>query len=177
MLGDAGLDIKGARITVLGVAYKGGVDDARASPAEYIVRELLNRGAKVVVYDPYITESFGAERSFSLEDAVKEADVVVIVTDHPEFKNMDLDKISELVRRRIIVDGKRVIEPHQAVKHGFKFYVLAMARRLNCKYMFIIMRSKPGIIKIAKMFEDVSRAVNIQMLLRFKSEEVSRIEY
>jgi len=121
-LGDAGLSARNAKIAVLGAAYKGGVDDTRESPAKYIVRELLEKGARVVVYDPYTSESFGAERANSLEDAVRGADVVVIVTDHPEFKSLDLESIAKLVRYRVIVDGRRVVEPHQAVKHGFKYY-------------------------------------------------------
>jgi len=121
-LKDAGLNTENARIAMLGAAYKGGVDDTRESPAKYIVKELLGKGASVVVYDPYTVESFGAERAHSLEEAVKNADVVVVVTDHPEFKNIDLDKIAALAKHRIIVDGRRVIEPHQATKYGFKYY-------------------------------------------------------
>jgi len=121
-LRDVGLGIRDAKIAVLGAAYKGGVDDTRESPAKYIVRELLEKGARVVVYDPYTSESFGAERADSLEDTVRDADVVMIVTDHPEFKSLDLESVAKLVRHRVIVDGRRVVEPHQAVKHGFKYY-------------------------------------------------------
>jgi UDP-N-acetyl-D-mannosaminuronic acid dehydrogenase len=127
-LGDMRVCIKDARIAVLGAAYKGGVDDTRESPAKYVVRELLKKGASVIVYDPYTVESFGAERAGSLEEAVRGADAIVITTDHPEFKNIDLDKASKLLRHRIIIDGKRVIEPHQAVKHGFKYYGVGYGR-------------------------------------------------
>ena len=127
-LGDAGLGVKDSRIAVLGVAYKGGVDDTRESPAKYIVRELLGKGANVTVYDPYTMESFGAERAGSFEEALSGADAVVIVTDHPEFKDIDLGKASKLVRHRVIIDGRRVVEPHQAVKHGFKYYGVGYGR-------------------------------------------------
>ena len=127
-LGEAGLGVRGAKIAVLGAAYKGGVDDTRESPAKYVVRELLEKGARVVVYDPYTSESFCAERASSLEDAVREADVVVIVTDHPEFRGLDLESIAKLVRHRVIVDGRRVIEPHQAVRYGFKYYGIGYGR-------------------------------------------------
>jgi len=127
-LKDAELDVEGARITVLGAAYKGGVDDIRESPSKYVVRELLARGSKVIVYDPYTNESFGAERASSLEDAVNGSDALVIVTDHPEFKNLDLDIIGRFMRHRIVVDGRRVIELHQAVKHGFRYYGVGYGR-------------------------------------------------
>jgi UDP-N-acetyl-D-mannosaminuronic acid dehydrogenase len=127
-LGDIGVNIKDARIAILGATYKGGVDDTRESPAKYVVRELLEKGVSVIVYDPYTTESFGAERARSLEEAVREADAIMIITDHPEFKNIDLDKASKLVRHRVIIDGRRVVEPHQAVKHGFKYYGVGYGR-------------------------------------------------
>jgi UDP-N-acetyl-D-mannosaminuronic acid dehydrogenase len=127
-LGDIGVSIKDARIAILGIAYKGGVDDTRESPAKYIVRELLGKGANVTVYDPYTMESFGAERAGSFEEALSGADAVVIVTDHPEFKDIDLGKASKLVKHRVIIDGRRVVEPHQAVKHGFKYYGVGYGR-------------------------------------------------
>jgi UDP-N-acetyl-D-mannosaminuronic acid dehydrogenase len=121
-LREAGLEINSARITVLGAAYKGGVSDTRESPSKHIVEELIKRGSKVIVFDPYTSETFGGERSLSLEDAVKDSDVIVIVTDHPEFKNIDLDVISRIMRHKIIIDGRRAIEPYQAVRHGFRYY-------------------------------------------------------
>jgi UDP-N-acetyl-D-mannosaminuronic acid dehydrogenase len=127
-LEDIGVGIKGARVAVLGVAYKGGIDDTRESPAKYIVKELLEKGARVTVFDPYTSETFGAERASSLEEAVKDADVIAVVTDHPEFKSLDLDAIARLVKHRIIVDGRRVIEPYQAVKHGFAYYGIGYGR-------------------------------------------------
>jgi UDP-N-acetyl-D-mannosaminuronic acid dehydrogenase len=127
-LGDTGLGVKGARVAVLGAAYKGGVDDIRESPSKHVVKELLGKGASVVVYDPYTMESFGAERAGSLEEAIRGADAIVIVTDHPEFKNIDLGEASKLARHRVIVDGRRVVEPHQAVKHGFKYYGVGCGR-------------------------------------------------
>lgn len=127
-LGGAGLSIRGAKVAVLGAAYKGGVDDTRESPAKYIVRKLLEKGARVVVYDPYTKESFGAERADTFEDAVRDADTVLIVTGHPEFRSIDLEAVSRLVRNRIIVDGRRVIKPYQALNYGFKYYGIGYGR-------------------------------------------------
>jgi UDP-N-acetyl-D-mannosaminuronic acid dehydrogenase len=127
-LTDAGLSMKDARVAVLGAAYKGGVDDVRESPAKHIVKELLNRGAKIIIYDPYTDECFEAERALSLEDAVKDVDIILIVTDHPEFKNLDLNVVGNLVRHRIIVDGRRIIDPYQAIKYGFRYYGIGYGR-------------------------------------------------
>jgi UDP-N-acetyl-D-mannosaminuronic acid dehydrogenase len=133
-LTDAGLSMKDARVAVLGAAYKGGVDDVRESPAKHIIKELLNRGAKVIIYDPYTDECFEAERALSLEDAVKDVDIILIVTDHPEFKNLDLNIVGNLVRHRIIVDGRRIIDPYQAIKYGFRYYGIGYGRRSNYEH-------------------------------------------
>jgi len=121
-LADAGLSVIGAKIAVLGAAYKGGVDDTRESPAKYVVQKLLEKGADVLVYDPYTPETFGARPAKTLEEAAKDADVLVIVTDHPEFKKLDLVTLAALMRHRIIIDGRRAVEPHAVATHGFTYY-------------------------------------------------------
>jgi UDP-N-acetyl-D-mannosaminuronic acid dehydrogenase len=121
-LADAGLSVRGAKIAVLGAAYKGGVDDTRESPAKYVIQKLLEKGAEVVVYDPYTPETFGARPAKTLEEAAKDADALVIVTDHPEFKKLDLVTLAALMRHRIIIDGRRAVEPHAAAAHGFTYY-------------------------------------------------------
>lgn len=113
---------KEAKIAILGAAYKGDVDDARESPSKYIIGELLEQGLNMQVYDPYTTESFGAYRSNTLEDALNNSDIILIVTDHKVFKELNWKWVASIVRRRIIVDGRRIVEPHIAIKHGFKYY-------------------------------------------------------
>jgi len=115
--------VKGAKVAVLGVAYKGEVEDTRGSPAEIITRELLRLGARVSVYDPYSVESFGAERAAGVDEAVKGADCVVIATDHKMFRELDLRKIRSLMNRKAaIVDGKRVVDPEEARKQSFAYF-------------------------------------------------------
>ena len=121
-LADVGLSVRGAKIAVLGAAYKGGVDDTRESPAKYVVQKLLEKGADVVVYDPYTPETFGARPAKTLEEAAKDAEALVIVTDHPEFKKLDLVTLAALMRHRIIIDGRKAVEPHAAATHGFTYY-------------------------------------------------------
>ncbi|MEB3773575.1 MAG: nucleotide sugar dehydrogenase [Desulfurococcales archaeon] len=123
-----GINLGSSRIAVLGVAYKGGVDDTRESPARVVVSELVGRGVDVVTYDPYTSESFGAERAGSLEEAMAGADMVLIITDHPEFRELDWRRLGKLMRRRIIVDGRRVLEPSQAVAAGFRYYGIGFGR-------------------------------------------------
>lgn len=116
----AGKDVKTSKIVVLGVAYKGEVDDARNSPAERIVRQLIKLGAEIVVYDPYCEESFGTKRAVDIMDAVKRADCIMIVTDHKMFKELKLEKIKALMNENpAIVDGRRMVNPVKAKNQGF----------------------------------------------------------
>jgi len=118
-----GKDVSESKVSVLGVAYKGEVDETRYSPAESIVRELMDLGAEVVVYDPYCEESFGAERAKDVNEAVRGADCMVIATDHKMFRVLDLMRIKALMKESsALVDGRRIVHPIEAKKQGFVYY-------------------------------------------------------
>ena len=83
-LNDAGKPVNGSRIAILGVAYKGGVGDVRESPALRIMHVLTRRGGLLTYHDPYVpTLKELSLESSTLEDAVADADAVVLVTAHP----------------------------------------------------------------------------------------------
>ena len=117
-----------AKVVVLGAAYKGGVSDTRSSPAKEIVRELLAKGYEVVVHDPHVKESFGTKYEEDLKKAIEGADVVVIATDHQEYKDLDLSSLRKLAKNSIIVDGRRIINPEVAQNLGFKYYGIGYGR-------------------------------------------------
>ncbi len=85
-LNDVAKPIKGSKIALLGVAYKGGIGDIRESPALRIIDVLRRRGANLVYHDPFVPElrRFGL-RSTALEAALDAADAVVLVTAHPDI--------------------------------------------------------------------------------------------
>jgi len=117
-----GKSISDAKITILGTAYKGGVDDPRLSPAKEIIKKLIALNAKIVAFDPYCKETFGAKRETNIEKAVLRSDCIVIVTDHPEFKNLNLVQLKQLMNDNpLIIDGRRIINPLEAEKLGFKY--------------------------------------------------------
>ena len=84
-LNDAAKPVRGSRVLILGVAYKAGVADVRESPALKILRLLVDRGADVRYHDPHVAElpELGLEGG-SLDDALDDCDLAVIVTAHPE---------------------------------------------------------------------------------------------
>jgi UDP-N-acetyl-D-glucosamine dehydrogenase len=97
-LSDAGKATKGAKVLVLGVAYKAGVGDTRESPALKIIRLLRERGAELSYHDPHVPELPDLElTSTALDEGLREADLVCIVTAHPEFDFQQVVDDSSLV--------------------------------------------------------------------------------
>ncbi len=103
-LNEAALPVKGSRIAVLGVSYKPGVGDVRESPALKIISLLRGLGADVRYHDPHVPALAEFElRSLALEQALQDADMVVIVTAHP---GVDHDLVAQ--RARAVVDLRGV---------------------------------------------------------------------
>jgi UDP-N-acetyl-D-glucosamine dehydrogenase len=98
-LSDAGKPTRDAKVLLLGVSYKSGVGDIRESPALKIIRLLRDRGAEVSYHDPHVPELEGdlAMRSSDLAEGLPDADLVCIVTAHPEVDHQRVVDEAELV--------------------------------------------------------------------------------
>ena len=119
-------NLKGKNLAVLGLAFKGGTDDIRESPAISIIESLLRDGCRISAYDPagmdrakeVFTDSTVrfAEDAY---DAARRADAVLILTDWEEFANLDLKRLREELRYPVIIDGRNLYRPENMVKAGF----------------------------------------------------------
>jgi UDP-N-acetyl-D-glucosamine dehydrogenase len=95
-MNDRSKTLKGSKVLVLGVAYKPDIDDVRESPALDVIALLQNKGAKVSYHDPYIPHihhEYDGWEMDSVDDmmtAVKNADAVIVVTDHKEYNYADI---------------------------------------------------------------------------------------
>jgi len=119
----AGKDVKNSKITILGTAYKANIDDSRFSPSESIIQKIKELDATSIVYDPYCTNTFGAKKATSLHESIEGADCLIIATDHTEFKNLNLTIMKQLMNDKpAIVDGRRILNPHEAEDLGFIYY-------------------------------------------------------
>ncbi len=114
--------VKYPTITVFGVAYKGNVDDARETPALRFIRLAENDGFKVKVYDPFVKEF--EYPLLSLEDAVKDSDCIVVITDHEVFKFLDPNEIGKLMRNRCVFDARNILNHKKWKAAGFEIRVL-----------------------------------------------------
>lgn len=129
---DALWNLEGKRICLLGLAFKAGTDDARLSPAVELARRLLARGASVVAYDPMA--SANAQYEVPELDIAPDpyvaaigAHCVVIATEWPEFRHLDLGAIRDAVATPVIVDARNVLHDDQVWAAGFAYY--SMGRR------------------------------------------------
>ncbi len=104
----AGGDVTGKRIAVLGAAFKPGTDDTRNSPALTVADLLHARGADVRIYDPQarLPPREGFTQVASVEQALLGAEVVLHLTEWPEFRQLDPDRFGGLVKSKIIIDGR-----------------------------------------------------------------------
>jgi UDP-N-acetyl-D-glucosamine dehydrogenase len=96
-LNDVTKPIKGSKVAILGVAYKGGIGDIRESPALQIIDVLRKRGADLVYHDPFVPELIKQGlKSTPLDAALEGADVVVLVTAHPNIDHHEIARNAEL---------------------------------------------------------------------------------
>ena len=131
---ELGLDLldgsyRGTRVAVLGAAFKPNSDDVRDSPALDVAAGVGRRGATVLVFDPEANAS--ARRlhpelvyADSLEAAVTDADLVMLLTEWQQFRQMDPDTIGARVAQRNLVDGRNVLDPVQWRGAGWRYRAL-----------------------------------------------------
>lgn len=113
-------------IAALGVTYKANVDDTRESPALRVVELLMDRGATVKVYDPYIRQIERLKDVFceSVEKAIIDVDAILLLVDHSEFYKLSIEEISKLVYSKYILDTRNIIKHDEWQKAGFTVFVL-----------------------------------------------------
>ena len=121
--------LRGKRIGVLGLAFKGETDDIRESPAIDLVEMLLAEGCFIAAFDPaamkrteevlpagphlrYVNDAY---------TAAADADALLILTDWPEFASLDLSHLNQTLRYPIIIDGRNLYDPQVMLQHGFTY--------------------------------------------------------
>jgi UDPglucose 6-dehydrogenase len=123
--------LKDKKIAVLGLAFKPETDDIREAPSIKVIRDLLQEGALLRLYDPKAVENMKQlypeepERLLyfsSPYEAVEKANALLVLTEWDEFAALDLKKVKEAMANPIIVDGRNVFSPEAVKKLGFEYY-------------------------------------------------------
>ncbi|WP_406691541.1 UDP-glucose/GDP-mannose dehydrogenase family protein [Saccharopolyspora sp. ID03-671] len=116
-----GGDVAGARIGLLGLTFKAGTGDLRDSPALAVARLLADRGAQLRGYDPECAQLPAVEQVRCVGDpylAAEDADALVLLTDWPEFAELDWAKVAEVMRARVLVDARNQLDPREPARAG-----------------------------------------------------------
>lgn len=128
----AGGDVHGKRIAVLGATFKPGTDDTRNSPALTVADYLHARGADVRIYDPQarLPHRDGFTQVSTVEQAVRGAEVVLHLTEWPEFRQLDPEQLGELVTSKIVIDGRLKLHTPTWLNAGWKVVQIGRAATL-----------------------------------------------
>jgi len=110
--------IKGAKVGVLGLSYKANVDDIRESPAHEILNLLKIKGADVYVYDPHVKAGSNVK---DLDELLHKSDYIILVTDHSEFKGMDLEKLKKH-KILVLIDGRNCLDKDKIKSMGIAYH-------------------------------------------------------
>ncbi|HWQ54892.1 MAG TPA: UDP-glucose/GDP-mannose dehydrogenase family protein [Bryobacteraceae bacterium] len=125
--------LKGCTVGLLGLAFKPNTDDLRDAPALDIARRLMDRGAKVRVHDPVAMErlarefpKLGVSVCNAPEDVARDADAVVLVTEWPQYRELEWESLAGQMRRPVLVDGRNFLDPKQMARYGFRYLGIGM---------------------------------------------------
>jgi UDP-N-acetyl-D-mannosaminuronic acid dehydrogenase len=113
--------LKGARVSIMGLAFLRDSDETRNSPALAVIDHFLERGVDVVVHDPFVPDPYKAQLERSLEKALLGSDCAIFVTDHSAYQGLDLGSMKELMRTPAIVDGRNLFEAQRCRDLGFVY--------------------------------------------------------
>jgi UDPglucose 6-dehydrogenase len=133
-----GDNLKGKHFALWGLAFKPNTDDLREASSRVLLRELIDRGATVAVYDPVAMAE--ARRALALDfagsaealsrirfsesqtDALRDADALAIVTEWKTFRSPDFDQVKSQLKAPIIFDGRNLFEPQIMADAGFEYH-------------------------------------------------------
>lgn len=107
----------------------------REAPSVALIRGLLNCGASVSAYDPIAIETASSilpkEVSYAADETelLKDADCAILVTEWPQFKNLDWSKLAPLMKQKIIIDGRNVYDIKKMEEYGFEYYCIGRNKR------------------------------------------------
>jgi UDPglucose 6-dehydrogenase len=146
---------RGKKVGVLGLAFKGGTDDVRESPALDIVKKLLSEGCIISAYDPAAearTKELippGSQMRFvdSPYAAAQDADALLILNDWKEFAELDLARLHYTLRYPIVIDGRNLYDPSTMTDHGFTYLSVGrpgLSQPVDPISMFHAPRTKDG---------------------------------
>src|SRR2546430_3063813 len=120
--------LRGKKLGVLGLAFKGGTDDIRESPAILLVQALLQEGCQITAYDPAAGQRAREVLKSSVDfvnnayEAANDADALLLLTEWEEFAALDLKRLHGQMKYPIVIDGRNLYDPETMSAAGFTYY-------------------------------------------------------
>ena len=117
--------LKGKKITIWGLAFKPNTDDIREAPSLSLISDLIKENVEIKVYDPVAIDNVKNEIGNNIKyyqnkyDAANDADALIIATEWEEFKSIDYKKLKKLMNKKIIFDGRNILNSDDLNKHEF----------------------------------------------------------
>jgi UDPglucose 6-dehydrogenase len=130
-------ELKGKTIAIWGLSFKPHTDDIREAPALYNIKSLKRAGAKIVVFDPEaipnVKKEIGKKVKYanSPYEAAEGADALMIMTEWPEFRTPDFDKLTSALKNKVIFDGRNLYELNDMRELGYEYVSIGREAILN----------------------------------------------
>lgn len=116
--------LRGCRVAILGLSFKPDTDDLRYSPSLALAEALVTRGASVVAHDPVVTvaatRSSRVERADTPEEVVMGADLVVLGTEWPLYRELDWRALASISARSTLYDGRNALDRQALINDGWR---------------------------------------------------------
>lgn len=125
-------DLKGKSFAIWGLSFKPKTDDMREAPSLVIIEKLLGAGASVKAYDPVAMHEAKKELGEQIEyskdpnDALIDADALLIVTEWPEFRTPNFKVMGKLMKSKLVFDGRNIYDLEEMTEHGFDYYCIGV---------------------------------------------------
>ncbi|MAO72349.1 MAG: UDP-glucose 6-dehydrogenase [Flavobacteriales bacterium] len=128
-----GTDLKDMKFAVWGLSFKPGTDDMREAPSINLIKSITESGGKVAAYDPkaidqakFYLEAVDIEYHSDKYSVLKSVDAVILVTEWKEFRSPDFYKMSQLMKSKVLIDGRNQFSSDQIKIHGFEYYQIGV---------------------------------------------------
>ncbi|MAN35112.1 MAG: UDP-glucose 6-dehydrogenase [Candidatus Marinimicrobia bacterium] len=128
-------DLKNKKFGIWGLSFKPGTDDMRESASIYFVEKIINLGGSISVYDPraidnaknkYFNHLSGITYCQSKLDVLKGSDALILLTEWPEFRSPDFEKLGSILKNKIIFDGRNQFDKEYLKKIGFEYHQIGV---------------------------------------------------
>ena len=124
--------LKGRTVGLLGLAFKPNTDDLREAPAIEIAQKLIDRGVRVKAHDPIARERFEREHGSmgvhlcdEAESVADGCDALVLVTEWPEYRDLEWDAIAKRMRHPFVLDGRHILDKEKLVRSGMRYVTIS----------------------------------------------------